>query len=304
MNTLSLYSPTLDFSAIDRADLQPSTKVKYQRAIDHMVTTGIDPFDFPSLQSYADSLSSSGRGFLKAALKIMTDGELTRIKAGATPENISAIQALVARLEAMDETIKVHQPEGKKSHLWLTPEQVERLTSLPDRKTVQGRRDWIVLALLLSGLRRDEASAITYDRLKRVPMSNGQLRGVLDVTGKGAKDRTVPINSLLEQRLNEWHTETNDGNITRAVNKAGTINGSLSAKAIYDIVGRYGAMIGLPQLQPHDLRRTFAQIGWINTHDLILVMTLLGHSDPETTKDYLNLEINLDETISDYIPLS
>lgn len=307
MNTSLTLSPTVsssfDFSAIDRADLQPSTKAKYTSAIENMLLADIDPFDFDALSAYADSLSSSGRGFLKAALKIVTQGELTRIKASATPENISVIQALVARLEAMDETIKVHQPEGEKSHLWLTPEQVEELTALPDRSTIQGRRDWLVLALLLSGLRREEASTITFDRLTRQPMSNGQQRGVLDVTGKGAKDRIVPIQPLLEQRLRDWQQEAGDGNILRSINKAGAVNHSLSTQAIYDIAQKYGAMIGLPELQPHDLRRTYAQIGWDNTHDLTLVMTLLGHSDPQTTIDYLNLKVKLDQTISDFVPL-
>jgi site-specific recombinase XerD len=297
-------SPTFDYSAIDRADLQPTTRIKYKRAISLLLSAGVNPLNYDALQSYADSLSNSSRGFLKAALKVTISEEVNRIKAQATPGNMQAIQALVARIEAMDSTIKVHQPKGEKSHLWLTPEQVEQLTSLPDRSTVQGRRDWIILALLLSGLRRQEVATITFDRLQRRPMSNGQLRAVLDVTGKGAKDRTVPIKPLLEKYLTEWHTEIGDGCIARAINKSGRINGSLSTNAIYDIVQRYGAMIGLPDLQPHDLRRTYAEIGWINTHDLVLVSTLLGHSDTATTQKYLNLKVNLDRTISDFVPLS
>jgi site-specific recombinase XerD len=260
--------------------------------------------DYEALKVYAEGLSNSSRAFLKAALRVSVEEEVNRMKAQATPENITAIHALIARIDSMNTTIKVHRPKGKKSHLWLTPKQVEQLTSLPDRSTVQGRRDWIVLALLLSGLRREEAATLTFDRLKRRPMSHGQMRAVLDVTGKGAKDRTVPIQSMLEQRLNEWHQEAGDGYITRAINKAEKINGSLSPNAIRDIVMHYGSMIDLPELQPHDLRRTYAMIGWNNTHDLILVMTLLGHSSPTTTKKYLNLEVNLDQTISDFVPLS
>ena len=306
MNTslaLPISNP-FDFSALDRADLQPSTRIKYHRALSNMLAAGVDPFDYGSLSAYADSLSSSSRGFLKAALKLSIDEELLRIKAGATPHNIDAIQALVARVEAMTSTIKIHVHEGTKSHIWLTPEQVQQLTALPDRSTVQGRRDWIVLALLLSGLRREEVASLTFDRLSRQPMSNGQMRAVLDVTGKGAKDRVVPIQPLLERYLLEWRQEVGEGNVARAINKSGRVNGSLSGEAIRMLVASYGAQIDLPALQPHDLRRTYAQIGWHNTHDLVLVQTLLGHADPQTTIDYLDLHTNFDDTISDYIPLS
>ncbi len=304
-NSLALPTdPAFDFSALDRADIQPSTRIKYHRALDNMLAAGVDPFDYDRLSAYADSLSPSARGFLKAALKLSIDEKLTRIKSRATPQNIAAVQAFVARVEAMGKTIKIHESEGEKSHLWLTPEQVKQITSLPDWNTVQGRRDWLVLALLLSGLRREEVASLTFDHLTKQPMSNGQMRAVLDVHGKGAKDRVVPIQSLLAWRIQYWKSEAGDGRVVRAINKGGKINGSLSTQAIYDIVAKYGAMIGLPQLQPHDLRRTYAQIGWDNTHDLVLIMTLLGHTNPETTRRYLNLKVNLDETISDYVPLS
>jgi site-specific recombinase XerD len=53
------------------------------------------------------------------------------------------------------------------------------------------------------------------------------------------------------------------------------------------IVKRRGADIGLPELAPHDLRRTFAQAVWKATHDLIVVQELLGHKDVNTTRRYL-----------------
>ena len=286
MNTLTLYSPTLDYSAITRADLQPSTKVKYQRAIDLMMTTGIDPFDFPSLQAYADSLSSSGRSFLKAALKIMTDGELTRIKAGATPENISAIQALVARLEAMDETIKVHQVDRERTPHWLSQQQVNQLTAA----ALSNKRDYIVLAVLLgAGLRREELENLTFDSLSQI--SN---KDVLSIRGKGDKVRTIQISSLLASHLREWKSTIGGGRVARSINKAGTLGESLSTVGIFGIVRKYGNMIGIDDLDPHDCRRSYGRLIYEATRDIVRVMTLLGHKDVKTTQKYIGLDIKLD----------
>jgi len=301
---LTTYNPQFDYSALDRADLAASSRVKYRRAIELLIQAQVNPLDYASLQSYTDTLSNSGRAFLKAALKVVTDQELNRIKANATPENMTAIQALIARIEAMDATIKVHKPEGKGSGLWLTPAQVEQITTAPDRTTLQGRRDWIVLATILgAGLRRSEMASLTFDQLKRQPKKNGQLRGVLDIVGKGDKKRRIPISPLLEERLKEWNAETGGGNVARSINKAGALGLSLSDNSINDIVHRYGALIGLPELEAHDLRRTWAQLGLNAGIPITQISTLLGHASIKTTQDYLDLKINLESTISDFVPL-
>jgi integrase len=232
-------SPTIDFSAIERADLQPSTKEKYTRAIDNMMQSGVDPFDYPALSAYADTLSQSSRGFLKAALSIITDGELTRIKAQATPGNIGAIQALVARLEAMDKAIPIHEEKGTKTHTWLSRQQVEQITSLPDLSTTRGLRDYIVLATLLgAGIRREEMTSLSFSDLLQQPTGGG-MRDVLRIRhGKGDKRRTIPISAKLARHLREWHRLAGDGLVARAVNKAGDVNGSLSTRAVYDIVAK------------------------------------------------------------------
>ena len=62
-------------------------------------------------------------------------------------------------------------------------------------------------------------------------------------------------------------------------------------------------MIGKPELDPHDLRRTYAQLGYEAGIPLTQLSKLLGHSNITTTQKYLNLDLDLENTVSDFIPL-
>lgn len=303
MNSLSL--PSLDYSALERADLAAGTRRNYTSALQQLFETGIDPFDYSALANYAATLPASVRSNLKAALSHMTTEYEHQLQAGATIDNLPQTQVLLLRIQALNNAIQVHASTGRSTPIWLSPAQVEQITQLPDRSTLRGRRDWIILATLLAtGLRRDEMANLTFDQIKHQPMKGGSMRGVLAIIGKGRKKRSLPIQPLLKQRLEEWKAETGGGRVARKATKGNTLTESLSGKAINDIVSRYGALIGVPDLEAHDLRRTYAQIGWDNTHDLIRVMVSLGHSSPSVTQKYLNLDVDIEMTISDYVPIS
>ena len=125
------------------------------------------------------------------------------------------VQALVIRLEAMRDGVKVNASDGAKSHIWLSPSQVKEITRLCG-DDLEGKRDWIILGLLLgAGLHRAEVITITFDALQQ-PMKGGKMRDVLKVIGYGAKDRFVPISSLLAERLREWHGTVGGGRIARS----------------------------------------------------------------------------------------
>jgi integrase len=299
---LSLPNPP-HYAIINGSDLGENSKAKYRREIDKLIEAGINPRNQEALSAYAVTLPNSSRSILKAALALLFRDTTTKLEASARPDNLNDVQAALLNLKAMSKAIQVQKQRGQKLHLWLSREQVEQITSLPDLSTTQGRRDWIILATLLgAGLRRSEMASITFDNLKRQPMKNGQMRAVLALKGKGNKDRIVPIQPLLEKRLIEWHKETGDGFIARAVNKAGTINGSLSDHAVNDIVKKYGAMLGL-ELEAHDCRRTFSRLGYDAGVGIEQISVVLGHESIETTMEYLGLDIDIESTISDFIPL-
>ena len=302
---LTTYNAGYDFTAIDRSPkLQPSTKMKYKREIQSMIEAGINPDNHRELQVYADGLKSSRKQFLKSALRLMTLGYEQDIKANATPQNIQMAQASIMRLEAMRDAVQVHQPKGTKAHVWLSQKQVTEITGLCG-DDLEGKRDWIVLGLLLgAGLRREELASLTFSALKQQPMKNNKMRDVLEVRGKGAKDRVVPIKPILAQRVREWKEIAGDGLVARSLGMGKSLGESMSAVSIFNLVARYGKLIGIENLAAHDCRRTFAQLAYEAGVPITQISVLLGHSSVKTTQTYLNLSLDLETTASDFIPLA
>ncbi|MEP0806737.1 MAG: site-specific integrase [Chloroflexota bacterium] len=300
---LALPSPALDLSAIDRADLQPSTRLKYKREIQAMRAAGVNPADHRALQAYADGLKSSRRQFLKSALRLMVQGLEQDLKAGATPRNLADVQAALLRLDAMKSAVVVQAHKGTKAHIWLSQAQVKLITSLCG-DTLEGKRDYIVLGLLLgAGLRREELVNLTFDAVKQQPTKNGRMRTVLEVTGKGAKSRVIPIQDKLAARLAEWKEMVGGGYIARSLGVKKELGERMSAVAVFEIVRKYGYYLGI-DLAPHDLRRTYAQLGYEAGVPITQISTLLGHANVATTQRYLNLALDLESTASDFIPLA
>jgi integrase len=305
-NAIILHeAPGLDLSAIDRAaNLQPTTKYKYKREVQALVQAGINLDDHTALKEYADGLKSSRKSFLKAGLRLVTLDFEQDVKANATPQNIKSAQAMIFRLEAMRGAVVVEQHKGTKAHIWLSQKQVKKLTALCNRDTLEGRRDWIVLALLLgAGLRREELASLTWGALKQQPTKRGRMRDVLQVKGKGAKVRVIPISARLGKRLRDWHSEADGRNIARRMEKKSKVKlgKSMSAIGIFNLVRKYGALIDVPELAAHDLRRTFAELGYRAGIPITQISVLLGHADLTTTQRYLDLKIDLETTASDFI---
>lgn len=291
-------------TALDRAALQPSTRLKYRREIEAMYLAGVNPADHQALQRYAEGLKSSRKQFLKSALRLMVAGIEQDIKANAAPQTIAQTQAALYRLEAMREAVQVPQQKGTKAHTWLSASQVKQITSLCG-EDVEGKRDYIILGLLLgAGLRRDELANLTFDALKQQPTKSGKPRDVLEVIGKGNKSRVIPISEKLGAHLREWREIIGGGNVARSLGMKKQLGEGMSAEAIFQLVNKYGARIGIPTLAPHSLRRTYAQLGYEAGIPITQISTLLGHSNVATTQKYLDLSLDIESTASDFIPLA
>ncbi|MBD3373739.1 tyrosine-type recombinase/integrase [candidate division KSB1 bacterium] len=293
--------PLALIAASGRAD---STKTQYTRALAPFVENGGNLADARALQEYAGTLSNSRRAHLRSAVALWSKETAKRIKAAVTPENVDQAQAALMRLEALPEAITVTGSKGTKSHTWLSGKQVKELMATCGAGIV-GWRDRVVLALLVgAGLRRSEAAGLTWDAVRYQPIGD-RMRTVLEIHGKGAKDRVVPISDKLASILDQWSTWTGgkEGRILRSLGMAQEIGDDLSAVQIFRIVRAHGEQIGVPTLAPHDCRRTFAQLGYDAGIDIAQLSTLLGHASIKTTQRYLNLDVDLDVTASDFVPL-
>ena len=299
---LTTYTPDV-LTAIDLCDrLAISTRQQYRKALAGYLDTGASLADPVALADYARDLPTSSKAFLKAAVKLVTEQTALDLKGRATPENVESVTAALYRLEALQSAIEVKTPAGEKAHTWLSQAQVKALldTCGPD---LRGQRDRLALELLVAaGLRRQEAVDLTFADVILQPVK-GKMRTVLQVRGKGSKDRIVPVSDALANALDKWASIIGgEGAILRSVNQTGEVGGALSASAVFEIVRAHGTQIDKPDLAPHDLRRTYAQLGFEAGIPVTQISRLLGHASITTTQRYLNLDLDLTTTISDFVP--
>ena len=108
--------------------------------------------------------------------------------------------------------------------------------------------------------------------------------------GKGSKTRLVPLGRFAISALKNWLEERNK--ITKKddalfVNIAG---GRLTTRSIQLRLKRLAVKQGLPPINPHMLRHSFATHMLESSGDLRSIQELLGHSSLSTTQIYTNLD--------------
>lgn len=142
----------------------------------------------------------------------------------------------------------------------------------------------IIMLMLDCGLRRGEICNLT---CKQVDFE----RRSLLVTGKGNKQRIVPMGSIVVdymQMYNRWigrGTHCCD-DIPFFVARDG---GGITENAIRCFFQDLKKTTGIQRLHPHLLRHTFATNYLLNGGNLEALRLLLGHSDIQTTQKYLHL---------------
>ena len=135
--------------------------------------------------------------------------------------------------------------KGTRLGNWLTREQAKDLLTVPDRSTLKGKRDYVILALLVGcALRRNELAELDVETIQQ-----REGRWVLaDLEGKGRRIRTVAIPIWVKKGIDVWMTaaEIKDGRLLRSVSKSGKINrDTLSDWAVWSIVEQSSKQIGI-----------------------------------------------------------
>src|SRR5580658_7102024 len=84
---------------------------------------------------------------------------------------------------------------------WLTREQAKELLAVPDRSKLKGKRDYVILALLVGwALRRQELASL---KIEDVQLREGRWV-IIDLRGKGGRIRTVAAPIWVKQGREAW----------------------------------------------------------------------------------------------------
>jgi len=192
--------------------------------------------------------------------------------------------------------------KGTRLGNWLTREQAKELLAVPDRSTLKGKRDYVILAMLVGcALRRQELATLD---LETIQLREG--RWVLaDLEGKGGRVRTVAIPIWVKHGVNAWQAAAgiDDGKLLRAITKGGNVKASMSAWSVWSVVEQCAKEIGIDRFGAHDLRRTCAKLCRKNGGNIEQIKFLLGHSSIQTTERYLGSEQEIAIAVNDNLGL-
>src|ERR1700760_899015 len=232
---------------------------------------------------------------------------------GLAPGTINVRMAAVRRLayEAADSGLLspelaagIHRVKGVRklgSRLgnWLTAGEAAALWQVPDRETLTGKRNRAMLAILLGcGLRRRELAGLTMESIQK----REERWAIVDLVGKGRHIRTVPVPAWVKDTLDAWLAAAGieRGPLFRCVCRADKLWGDrISEKTVWHVVKKVAASLKMPQLSPHDLRRSCARLCHASGGELEQIQFLLGHVSVQTTERYIGYKQRLRGAVND-----
>jgi integrase/recombinase XerD len=185
-----------------------------------------------------------------------------------------------------DPTLLIERPKTPRSlPKALAEREIEGLLHAPDVSTTLGMRDRAMLELMY-------ASGLRVSELVEMPLSALNTRqGVLRVTGKGGKDRLVPVGEVALEYVQTYLAQARPmlakGRQPSALflSKRGE---GMTRQMFWTLVKRHAASVGInaKRISPHVLRHSFATHLLNHGADLRALQMLLGHSALSTTQIY------------------
>lgn len=154
------------------------------------------------------------------------------------------------------------------------------------REGWEGLRDQALFTLLYgAGLRLGEALALNNDAI--TAMASGQLV----ITGKGNKQRRVPMLPIIHTMLTAYRTASPHSQKPEHPLFTGQRGARLNPAVAERALCRIRHSLGLPSTAtPHALRHAFASHLLHNGADLRSIQELLGHASLATTQHYTKID--------------
>jgi integrase/recombinase XerD len=253
-------------------------------------------FDLERLRSYlaqrdAERLEDVTPDLLHAYIRDLYDVGFAATSIQRTLSSLRAYFSFVVSegFLKQDPTDLLESPKsGRYLPSVLSVEEISGIMDAVDTHRRGGTRDRAILeTLYATGMRVSELSNFT---LEQISASDGLVR----VTGKGSKERLIPIGDTALAWIHEYcsaerplfsrpHTDN-----TVFLNVRGQ---RLSRMAIWKIIRKYVQSAGIKkQVSPHTFRHSFATHLLEGGADLRAVQEMLGHSNIVTTEIYTHVD--------------
>jgi len=223
-------------------------------------------------------------------------------KPSSVARKLSALQTfflflLHAKVIDRNPLVGVARPkQGSYIPVFLSVDEVFRLLEAPGPQDPFSARDRAMLELMYStGIRVAELVSLRMNSLDFE-------REMVTVTGKGNRERLVPMGSPAVDALHRYFPERlallaagsrNGADLDHEVLFVNHRGGRLTTRSVERLVSMYAERVGLlNRVTPHALRHSFATHLLEMGADLRLVQELLGHASLSTTQRYTHLTVD------------
>jgi len=231
--------------------------------------------------------SNTVKEFIYQVAKVVNERSQARLISGLK----SFFNYLVFEDYRIDNPLElIESPKiGRKLPDTLSIEDIDKLSAAVDLSKPEGERNRAIIETLYGcGLRVSELTSLKLSDLFFE-------EGFIKVTGKGDKERFVPIGPLTQKYITIYRSEVRIHlNIqpsfedTLFLNRRGK---QLTRAMIFTIVKRLAEKISLHKnISPHTFRHSFATHLLENGADLSAIQLMLGHESITTTEIYMHVD--------------
>ncbi|WLR43808.1 site-specific tyrosine recombinase XerD [Bacillus carboniphilus] len=273
----------LHFLMVEKG-LSKNTLISYKRDLNNYSKFLVEEEKMKEFQSV-------GRAHIIGFLKSLKDSGRSSKTIARHIASIRSFHQFLLREKKTDHDPSVHieSPQIERSlPKILSLQEVERLLDTPKLTSPFGYRDKAMLELLY-------ATGIRVSEMINLDLNDVHLQmGFIRCTGKGNKERIVPIGQTASDAINRY-IEKGRGKLVKTSNKTKALfvnhhGNRISRQGFWKNLKKISVDAQIDkELTPHTLRHSFATHLLENGADLRAVQEMLGHSDISTTQIYTHV---------------